>query len=269
MLAFLAAGQLSPARAQFLQQGPKLVGTGNIGASSQGTAVALSADGNTAIIGGQTDDSPVQGVFPGNGAAWVFTRSGESWRQQGPKVMGSGAVGLAAQGSAVALSGDGNTALVGGAYDDNSRGSVWAFIRSGGIWTQQGAKLQVSNGITGRLGVSVALSADGNTAILGSESGAAWIFTRTGGLWKEQAKLVGTGMTTPNDPAFGYAVSISADGNTAAVGNFQDNGGVGATWIFTRSGTSGPSRALSWSVPTGLDNPGRVSRSRSPAMAIR
>src|SRR3979411_2735093 len=40
------------ALAQFTQQGPKLVGTGAMWASNQGGSVALSADGNTAIVGG-------------------------------------------------------------------------------------------------------------------------------------------------------------------------------------------------------------------------
>jgi hypothetical protein len=38
--------------AQFTQQGPKLVGTGASGNAFQGSSVALSADGNTATLGG-------------------------------------------------------------------------------------------------------------------------------------------------------------------------------------------------------------------------
>jgi hypothetical protein len=55
---------LAPAQAQFTQQGPKLVGTGAIGAAFQGDAVALSGDGNTVIVGGREDNG-------GAGAAWV------------------------------------------------------------------------------------------------------------------------------------------------------------------------------------------------------
>jgi hypothetical protein len=47
--------------------------------------------------------------------------------QQGPKLVGTGAVGSAAQGVSVALSADGSTAIVGG-YDDNSgTGAAWVF----------------------------------------------------------------------------------------------------------------------------------------------
>ncbi len=59
-------------------QGSELVGTGNTGAAQQGQSVALSADGNTAIVGGPADNS-------GQGAAWVYTRSGGIWAQQGFK----------------------------------------------------------------------------------------------------------------------------------------------------------------------------------------
>jgi len=67
-------------RARSFEQRPKLVGTGAVGSTSQGMSVALSADGNTAIVGGpgpnnaDRDRSPVVGPV---GAAWVFTRSGD------------------------------------------------------------------------------------------------------------------------------------------------------------------------------------------------
>ncbi|MGB6315916.1 MAG: hypothetical protein WBG13_25700, partial [Pseudolabrys sp.] len=92
---------------QLSQQGPKLVGTGASGVSQQGASVALSADGNTAIVGGPGDNN-------GQGAAWVYTRSGGVWTQQGNKLVGTGASGVSQQGASVALSADGNTAIVGG-----------------------------------------------------------------------------------------------------------------------------------------------------------
>ncbi|MBI3556644.1 MAG: IPT/TIG domain-containing protein [Deltaproteobacteria bacterium] len=116
------------------QQGAKLVGAGGVGTMQQGYAVSLSADGNTALIGGPNDNTNI-------GAAWVFTRSGGVWTQQGAKLVGTGAVGAAAQGYAVSLNADGNTALIGGGGDNGGVGAAWVFTRSGGVWTQQGAKL--------------------------------------------------------------------------------------------------------------------------------
>ena len=67
--------------------------------------------------------------------------------QQGPKLVGNGAVGQAAQGVSVALSGDSNTAIVGGFRDNSYAGAVWVYTRSNGVWVQQGSKL-VGTGAT-------------------------------------------------------------------------------------------------------------------------
>jgi hypothetical protein len=96
------------------------VGTGSVGTASIGRSVALSADGNTAIIGGNTDNSS-------HGAAWIFKRSGGVWNQFGNKLVGNGTVGNAEQGESVSISADGSTAIVGGG-NDNSKGAVWVFV---------------------------------------------------------------------------------------------------------------------------------------------
>ena len=217
------------------QQGSKLVGTGAVGQAGQGVSVALSADGNTAIVGGVADNS-------GTGAAWVYTRSGGVWTQQGSKLVGTGAVGNAGQGNSVALSADGNTAIVGGVADNSYTGAAWVYTRSGDVWTQQGSKL-VGTGAVGNAsqGHSVALSADGNTAIVGgphdnSDTGAAWIYTRSGTVWTQQGnKLVGTGAV--GNARQGSSVALSADGNTAIVGGISDDRLTGAAWIHTRNGS--------------------------------
>jgi formylglycine-generating enzyme required for sulfatase activity len=223
-----------PALAQFSQQGPKLGGTGAVGNARQGRSVSLSADGNTAIVGGDLDNSSA-------GAAWVWTRSGGVWTQQGTKLVGSGAVGKARQGWSVSLSADGNTAIVGGIFDNNTAGAAWVWTRSGGVWTQQGTKL-VGPGAVGSAyqGYSVSLSADGNTAIVGgngdnSYAGAAWVWTRSGVVWTQQGtKLVGSGAV--GNAHQGVSVSLSADGNTAISGGDSDNNYAGAAWVWTRSG---------------------------------
>jgi hypothetical protein len=114
-----------PALAQFTQQGPKLVGTLPVGSSAQGWSVALSADGDTAIVGGPFDNLV--------GAVWLYTRSGGVWTQQGNKLVGTGAVGTAQrnaeQGYSVALSADGNTAIAGGPFDNNGNGAAWVFVQ--------------------------------------------------------------------------------------------------------------------------------------------
>ena len=218
------------------QQGSKLVGTGAVGNASQGWSVSLSADGNTAIIGGYTDNS-------GAGAAWVFTRTGGVWSQQGSKLVGTGATGNAAQSWSVCLSFDGGTAIVGG-YDDNTgAGAAWIYKRSGSTWTQQGFKL-VGTGAIGKAaqGSSVSLSSEGNTAIIGgykdnNQAGAAWVFTRSViGVWLQQgSKLVGTGAI--GNASQGSSVSVSFTGNTVIIGGYKDNNQTGAAWMYNRNGS--------------------------------
>jgi hypothetical protein len=222
-----------PALAQFKQQGAKLVPTDEVGAGSFGTSVALAADDMTAVVGGLSDNH-------GAGAAWVFIRSNGVWSQQ-TKLVGVGVAGSgASQGWSVALSADGNTAIIGGASDNGSIGAAWVFTRSNGVWSQQDKLLAADAVGTPEQGYSVALSSDGNTALVGGpfdnhQIGAAWVFTRSDGIWTQQGKLVGTGAATAN-PEQGYSVSLSSDGNTAMVGGINDGSGpVGAVWVFTRS----------------------------------
>jgi hypothetical protein len=219
-----------------LQQGEKLTGGGEVGEGMFGTSVALSRDGNTALIGAPHDDSDV-------GAAWVFTRVRDTWTQQGAKLTGGGESGRGSFGTSVALSGDGNTAVIGGPADSVGKGAVWVFTRAGSAWTQQGEKLIAGGeGGAGGFGASVALSSDGTTALLGAPfdsggRGAAWTFTNAGSTWTQQEQeLTGAGESGAGE--FGSSVALSADATTALIGGEADDDGVGAAWVLTRSASS-------------------------------
>jgi uncharacterized protein (TIGR03437 family) len=226
------------AQAQYTQQASKLVVGGAVGSPAAGTSVAISADGNTAIVGGPHDNN-------GAGAVWVFTRNTGTWVQQGGKLVSSEGVGVGAQGSSVAISADGNTAVVGGMNDNDGTGAMWVYTRANnGQWSPQG------NGVHNRQwgtvllgiahqGVSIALSPDGNTALLGGDldnnnTGAAWVFTRSSGVWSlVPVKLVGSALGQAHQ---GVSVALSSDGNTAILGGPGDSNGAGAAFVFTRAG---------------------------------
>jgi hypothetical protein len=157
-------------------QQAKLVATNTIGpfGQGQGSPVSLSADGNTAIVGGGLDNGLI-------GAAWVFTRSSGIWSQQ-TKLVGADAIGPAGQGSSVSLSADGNTAILGGPGDNNQVGAGWVFTRSSGIWSPTKLVGADAIGPTDQ-GSSASLSGDGNTVIVGgpndnNQVGAAWVFAQ-------------------------------------------------------------------------------------------
>ena len=214
------------------QQGAKLVGSGSLGKSNQGHSVSLSADGNTAIIGGYNDNNGQPG------ASWIFTRNNGLWSQQGGKLIGTGDLITSAQGSSVSLSADGNTAVIGGYNNNTAIGATWVFVRSNGVWLQQGPSLIGSGAIgAAEQGISVSLSADGNTVIVGGSNddnsqGAAWVFSRNNGIWSQYGnKLVGIGSV--GNSLQGQSVSISADGHTAIIGGIYRQSTSGAAWVFT------------------------------------
>ena len=227
-----------------IQQLPTLTGGAGSEGALFGFSVALSADGNTALIGGRYS----------HGAAWVFTRSGSTWEQQGPplEVNEEGSSGEQCGEEAVecgfsrsvALSADGDTALIGGPEDHADSGAVWVFTRSGTTWTQQGGPLTGGHETgPGRFGQSVALSADGNTALIGATAdhahlGAVWVFTRSGTTWTEQGAKITGGKEEAGDGDFGRSVALSSDGDTAFVGAPGDASYRGGVWVFTRSGTT-------------------------------
>ena len=218
------------------QQGDKLTGSGESGEGEFGSGVALSASGDTALIGAPGDDGGV-------GAVWVFTRTGEAWSQQGNKLTGSGENRDGLFGKSVAVSADGDTALIGGPDDDRRTGAAWVFTRTGEAWSQQGEKLtggESDESDEGEFGFSVALSAEGETALISAPGadrsiGAAWVFTRTGEAWSKQGGRL-TGVGESGEGSFGRRVALSATGDTAFIGAPGDDGGVGAAWTFTRAG---------------------------------
>jgi hypothetical protein len=202
------------------QAGPEeALGCGNGGF---GSSTALSGDGRSALVGAPGDDRHA-------GAVWRFTRSGAVWTQA-PKLIAREASVGSRFGHSVGLSSDGNTALVGGpsyvpaacATTGTYAGAGWVFIRTGGTWSQQGARLAPNGGpCDGQLGSSVALSSDGNTALIASngESGAR-VFTRSASTWSQQGPKLSCGGGYCGE--FALSVALSGDGNEAMIGGVPE-----------------------------------------------
>ena len=244
-----------------------------------GLAIALSDDGSTLAVGAASEGSNAVGVN-GNqadnsaasaGAAYVFTRSGNTWSQQA--YIKASNTGAADQfGRSVALSADGGTLAVGargeasgasgvdpaGGQADNSAtsaGAAYVFTRSGPTWSQQ-AYIKASNAsASANFGESVSLSQDGQTLAVGAfaensgaaMSGAAYVFVRTGPTWSEQAFFKASNADAGD--RFGASVALSGDGQTLAVGADIESGngsgptdnsahGAGAAYVFTRAGNA-------------------------------
>lgn len=140
--------------------------------------------------------------------------------------------------SKVALSGD--IAVVGAREDDQratDAGAAYVYRRSGSTWTQQ-AKLTASDAAANaNFGWSVAT--DGDTIVVGAPrhntfAGALYVFTRSGDTWTQQAKLTASDGAMPDQ--LGSAVAVS--GNTILAGAYGKASGAGASYVFTRSGST-------------------------------
>jgi hypothetical protein len=210
-----------------------------------GNASAISEDGSTIAVGAPHENSGAKGIngnqndhsLYSSGAVYVFTRKGGTIAQQAyvkAAVPGDGAN----FGSSVALSRDGNTMVVAAYYEASN-----------------------ATGINGN---------QSDRSI--PEAGAVYVFVRTGTTWSQEAYIkasntgnAGVGESYPEGDQFGYAIALSADGNTLAVGaigedsnatgingNQDDNSAnqSGAVYVFTRSGKAWSQQAYIKSTMT-------------------
>jgi hypothetical protein len=186
------------------QQDAYLKGSRSEGNDALGYSVAISGDGNTIVAGAADESCLVGGINPEGcdmdkpedasggsaGAAYVWVRSGDTWTEQAflkasnPELQDWFAVRLA-------VSGDGNTIIVGAPMEDsNARG------------------------------VNAGQEQD-NSAI---ESGAAYLFTRSGTTWTQLAYMKAENADEFDE--FGASVAVSGDGRTVLVGARTEGGGA-------------------------------------------
>ena len=192
-----------------------------------GVSVADAASGDTALIGAYVDDV---GANTNQGSAYVYQRSGSVWTEQAHLISSDGAT-EDYFGRAVALSSDGNTALIGADFktiNGNTRqGAAYIFTRAGAAWSQQTRLTDINGGGYSWFGTSVALSADGRTALVGADGTGAIVFTSSGDTWTQQTLL-----TIPDVPlSFGDDIAISADGRTALLEDGYTFRRCGNTWL--------------------------------------
>ena len=198
----------------------------------------VAIDRNTAIAGVAGHD----GVGRDSGAAYIYFREGNNWRQQAKLVPSDSATGDAFGSSVFVL---GNTAVIGSNGNTHNGvrfcGAAYVFVRRGEVWTEQ-AKLTASDaGKADRFGTAVSMSE--KTIIVGApfrdteakvDAGAAYTYLFDGNTWKEQGKLF------PNDTQKGhkFGTGVAMTPNIALVGAPWDDDaavGSGAAYSFVRT----------------------------------
>ena len=196
----------------------------NTGLGDQfGIDIALSADGNTLAVGAFTEDSNATGVGSdqndnsavNSGAVYLFRFDGTDWHQQ---------------------------AYIKASNTDGLRCTI-----------PEPVCPDIGDSVPGDwFGRSVALSADGNLLAVGAQNegsnatgingdqndnsipgaGAVYVFRFDGTDWFQQAYIKPPSVARPQ--LFGYAVALSADGNTLAVGPL----GGEVVFLFRFDGTA-------------------------------
>ncbi len=184
VLAVVALGPSGPQPAVFVPPSSTAAATfaGALGSAEQlGASVALSADGQVALIGAP--------AAAGGGAAYLYVESGGTWPST-PTATFTGQPGSQGEiGTAVALSANGEVALVGapgGGSAPSNDGAAYLYVEAAGTWpSTPTATFAGAPGSSGKLGSAVALSADGTVALVGApvaSYGAAYVYA---GIWGE------------------------------------------------------------------------------------
>jgi hypothetical protein len=186
------------------EQDAYLKGSRSEGNDALGFSLAISGDGSTIVAGAGDESCLVGGVNPEGcdadkpddasggsaGAAYVWARSGNTWVEEAflkasnPNLQDWFAARLA-------VSGDGNTVLVGAPMEDSNVRGV------NGVGQQD------------------------NSA---TESGAAYLFTRSDTTWSQQAYMKADNAEEFDE--FGASLAVSGDGRTLLVGARMESGGA-------------------------------------------
>ena len=203
------------------------------GAGLLGWSVAISADGQTALVG----DPAAAGAR--NGAAYLYAEASGKWPSSPTASFAES--GTEQLGYSVALSADGQTALVGAPLASSQSGAAFLYAEASGKWPSSPTASFTGSGAE-VLGTSVALSADGQTALVGApyagtDKGAAYLYAETSGNWPSPptASFTGSG-----NEELGYKVALSADGQTALAGAWAASSGNGAAYLYSETSGTWP-----------------------------
>ena len=223
--------------------------------STLAVGAALEDSDATGVNGNEADDTASAA-----GAVYVFRRdSSDDWTQKA-YVKASNTEAGDQFGRSVALSDDGSTLAVGAHREDSNAtgidgdqnndvasnvnaGAVYVFRRdSSDDWAQEAYVKASNTGAGDQFGVSVALSDDGSTLAVGAfgedsdatgvngdqtsnnaaEAGAVYVFRRDGSDdWAQEAYVKAS--NTGAGDLFGTYVALNNDGNTLAVGAYEED----------------------------------------------
>jgi hypothetical protein len=189
-----------------------------------GHSVSISADGNTVAIGAPYND----GNDSNSGHVRVYDWNSNAWVKRGEDIDGEAAEDYS--GYSVSISANGNIVAIGAFGNDqngSNRGHVRVYYWNSTAWVKRGEDID-GEAISDESGFSVSIAADGNTVAIGARyngngSGHVRVYDWNSNAWVKRGQDIDGEAEWDNS---GSSVSISADGNTVAIGA-KDNDGNG------------------------------------------
>lgn len=227
------------------------------GYDSFGNALAMSEDGSVLAVGYFSEDSagidPYDNSAPDSGAVAVFSRTGSIWNAP-VYLKASNAEEDDLFGISISLSSNGLILAVGAIGEDGNglnqssnsipdSGAVYIFEDSGGTWSQTDYIKAYNVDTLDEFGGAVSLSGDGISLAVGAgledsgdiglegdssdnsveDSGAVYLFVRLTDVFFPYSYIKAS--NTGEFDYFGYAIDLSWDGLTMAVGAPDEDGG--------------------------------------------
>jgi len=185
---------------------------------------SIATSGNRMIVG-----STLQGGA--QGAAFVFEKAGDGWRQVA-RLFASGAAAGDSLGTSVAI--DGDMALVGAGGADSGRGAVYVFRADGsGTWSQA-ARIAAPEGAVPDDRYADVLGLTGGTAIVSAtraDSGRGAVYLYSGDGWGLADRIAPDSLTA--NARFGSALAIGE--GIVLVGAPGADGFRGAVYAYSRT----------------------------------
>jgi hypothetical protein len=208
----------------------------------------ISNDGRSLVIGAFNAD--INGNVS-SGSAFVFHLQNGSWQQTAgfsdPTANFFGVV--------TAISGDGSQVLI-GATNIGLPGTSYFYTNASGQWKQVAEFSDPGGTNADQYGAYVALASNANVAFVSAPwtpvqscnvvipQGRVFVYELNSGIWTQVQELDDPNASACSVDLFGASISLSADGNTALIGNeyapayiFKN---IGGSWVLSATLTQPP-----------------------------
>jgi hypothetical protein len=225
--------------------------TASDGVATDGFGGTVGISGNTVVVGSPQSNGT---TATGPGKAYVFVKPTSGWANMSETAELNASGAQIGDGAAeVSVANNGAIAFVGApgttVGSKAGQGAAYIFLRPASGWKTTSkfkARLIASNGAAGDAfgfcqAGSVCISSDGKTVVAGAPQisggpGKAYVFVEPATGWASTSAYTAqlTASNGVTGDLFGWSVSVSSNGGTAAIGALGVNSATGAVYVFAK-----------------------------------